>query len=43
MKIKTIGAQLDLFLGAVSPTHGADFEPGKTVYSQLCFNCHGPS
>ncbi len=26
------------------PTHvaTAEFERGKTIYSQLCFNCHGP-
>ncbi|MDB4441202.1 cytochrome c, partial [Akkermansiaceae bacterium] len=22
---------------------GADLERGKTLYSQLCFNCHGPT
>ncbi|MDG2124492.1 MAG: cytochrome c, partial [Verrucomicrobiales bacterium] len=29
-------------LGAANAS-GADLERGKTLYSQLCFNCHGPT
>ncbi len=36
--------QLVLFLCtfSVAAVFGADIERGKTLYSQLCFNCHGP-
>lgn len=36
--------QLVLFfcLFGITTAVGADLERGKTVYSQLCFNCHGP-
>ncbi len=29
-------------LGVVTAS-GADLERGKTIYSQLCLNCHGPT
>lgn len=36
--------QLVLFicLFGITTAFSADLERGKTVYSQLCFNCHGP-
>ena len=29
-------------IGVTSLATAADIERGKTIYSQLCFNCHGP-
>jgi cytochrome c1 len=28
--------------GLLPVSHGADLERGRTLYSQICFNCHGP-
>lgn len=33
---------LIISLIGVAVVHSADIERGKTVYAQLCFNCHGP-
>ena len=27
----------------ISSLFGEDLERGKTLYSQICFNCHGPT
>jgi hypothetical protein len=33
---------LFLYVFTIATAFGADIERGKTLYSQLCFNCHGP-
>lgn len=43
MKFKKITHfTLLLVLGGVSIASAADIERGQVLYSQLCFNCHGP-
>ena len=37
--VKTVSIFL---MGILSLAHGAALERGRTIYSQLCFNCHGP-
>lgn len=43
MKLRNLSATIAIlsFVFA-SGSPGADLERGKTIYAQLCFNCHGP-
>ncbi|MCB1092455.1 MAG: c-type cytochrome, partial [Verrucomicrobiae bacterium] len=41
--MKSVPILFGVFLTLMPPAApAADIERGKTIYSQICFNCHGP-